>query len=87
MANIETSEKLLYEEFRQELENIPLDVYYQTITSSQYTSNNVQFKVQSPGPRALLDCDVWVKYTIKLSETVADGLSNTFQFRGAYFVV
>lgn len=82
MASIERSEKLQWENFGSELEELPLDVYYQTITSTQYNSNNVQFKIQAPVPgRSLLDCDVWIKYNLRIYETTDDSICRNLQNR------
>jgi hypothetical protein len=67
MAQVEKSEKLMLNEFQRSIAEVPLEVYYQEITSDQYSSSGFQFNVKQPGTNALLDTDVWVKYVLYLN--------------------
>jgi hypothetical protein len=66
MAEIDKSMKLVFNEFQRSVTEVPLEVYYQEITSDQYSSSGFQFNVKQPGINALLDSDVWVKYVLYL---------------------
>lgn len=74
MAEIDKSMKLVFNEFQRAVTEVPLEVYYQTLTSTQYSSSGFQFNIKQPGTNALLDCDVWIKYKIALR-----GAANIFQ--------
>lgn len=67
MAEVDKSMKLIFNEFQRAITEVPLEVYYQTVTSDQYSSSGFQFNVKQPGTNALLDSDVWIKYRFKLA--------------------
>lgn len=63
---VDKSMKLIFNEFQRAVTEVPLEVYYQTVTADQYNSSGFQFNIKQPGMNALLDCDIWVKYTLML---------------------
>lgn len=69
MTAIDKSTKLIFNEFQKSLSESPLDVFYQTITSDEYSANGFQFNVKQPGTRALLDTDIWIRYNVYIRET------------------
>lgn len=81
MTEIEKSSKLIFNEFQRAISEVPLEVFYQYLYSDQYSANGFQFNIKSPGSNALLDCDVWIKYIIKIKGGAADLLVNMFEDR------
>ena len=69
MAEIDKSMKLVFNEFTRAISEVPLEVYYQTIVSDQYSANGFQFNIKQPGTNALLDCDIWIQYTFLIKST------------------
>lgn len=78
MAEIDKSVKLVFNEFTRAISEVPLEVYYQTITSDQYSANGFQFNIKQPGTNALLDCDIWMKYTFAIYD-VGNAIRSTFE--------
>lgn len=78
-VEIDKSIKLVYNEFQKSIAEVPLEVYYQTISADQYTANGFQFNIKQPGPQALLDSDIWIRYKIKILETANNALVNSFE--------
>lgn len=72
MAEIEKSVKLVFNEFQRSITEVPLEVYYQEISSDQYSSSGFQFNVKQPGINALLDPDIWIKYPLYLRSTLLE---------------
>lgn len=69
MAEIDKSMKLVFNEFTRAISEVPLEVFYQTINSDQYNANGFQFNIKQPGSQALLDCDIWIRYILLISDT------------------
>lgn len=69
MSSVDKSVKLLFNEFQRSIAEVPLEVYYQNLTSEQYNSSGFYFNVKQPGSHALLDPDIWIHYLIKIQET------------------
>src|SRR5688572_14031107 len=78
-AEIDKSIKLVFNEFQRSISEVPLEVYYQTITSDQYSSSGYQFNIKQPGAHALLDTDVWIEYNIRIRETADWGIRGMFE--------
>lgn len=79
---VDKSMKLVFNQFQNAITEVPLEVYYQTITSDQYSSSGFQFNIKQPGTNALLDCDIWVKYTFNVIST-NDFIPDMFETTGA----
>lgn len=75
---IDKSPKLIFNEFQRSISEVPLEVYYQRINADQYNSNGFQFNIKQPGSRALLDTDIWVKYTLSIRETADFAIRNMY---------
>lgn len=82
MAGIDKSPKLIFNEFQKSITEVPLDVFYQNITCEQYNVSGFQFNIKQPGNRALLDPDIWIKYSIVVRETAVNSIRNLFENPG-----
>lgn len=78
-TEIDKSIKLVFNEFQKSISEVPLEVYYQTLVSDQYSANGYQFNIKQPGSRALLDTDIWIEYNLQLIETVNYGIRGGFE--------
>lgn len=81
MAEVDKSMKLVFHEFTRAISEVPLEVFYQTVSSDQYSANGFQFNIKSPGTNALLDCDVWMKYTFMIYDNT-NTLRKMFELDG-----
>lgn len=79
-----------FNEFDTVLNEVPYDVFYQTINSDYLNASGFQFTLTKPGPNALLSTDVWVEYVVPLFEGgEADSyvLSDTYEDLGEAFPI
>ncbi len=83
MAEIDKSIKLVFNEFQRSISEVPLEVYYQTITSDQYSQSGYQFNIKQPGAHALLDTDVWIEYNIRIRETADFAIQRSYEANAA----
>lgn len=79
MAEIDKSIKLVFNEFQRSISEVPLEVYYQTITSDQYSQSGYQFNIKQPGAHALLDTDIWIEFNIRIRETADWAIQGSFE--------
>lgn len=77
-TSVDKSSKLIFNEFQKSISEVPLEVYYQILTSDSFNSSGYQFNIRQPGTRALLDTDVWIHYDIPLIETQDYWVRNMF---------
>lgn len=92
--SVETSQKLLVNEFAKSAERVPIQCYHQVQNSDSYSSNGYSFYIKSPAQGALLDPNIWIYYQINLVDTGGAGLTlaNNYEtvadanddIRGAY---
>lgn len=71
------SEKIVFPEFMKSVDIEPLQCFYQVLSNDNYTSSGYSFYIKSPGENALLDPDIWIKYTFTLRDQANNALGNT----------
>lgn len=83
MAVVESS-KLQYSEFIREVEKVPLQTYYQLQNNDTYSSSGYSFYIKSPGQGLLLDPEIWIYYSIRLTDTGGANatLANNYELAG-----
>lgn len=72
------SDKLLYPQFEKMVKEVPMQVMYQVASNDTYTSSGYSFYIKSPGKGMLLDSDIWIKYTLSLTDLANNAISGLF---------